>query len=284
MSLSNIDPLSYSSSNELIGCEQKYVYRKVLRVDRDADAPLDTLALDIGKVLHACLEDCCHDLHGFEMKRLRFFMEKAGLSAEHYPLLKAMLKKYRDLNDLSGLVCHATEVEIRLDDFIGFVDLILTEQGKQGRWWISDVKTASSVSSFLISRLGRDKQLNLYTAMIDPEKLGLCWETFAGCKYRVVTKSRIKRRKDEDDSSLTLRMYESIEAREFTVPKELLDPEGALANFKRQRERQVELWKNPDLAMRNHNYCESYFRPCEYWSQCHSCQFTEDSTITEIVA
>ena len=272
MTSETVEPLSYSSSNELLSCQQKYVYRKVQKVDRDVDAPMDTLAMDIGSTLHKCLEDCNHDLTGFEVETLFKVMKAYQVPSEQGPMLWAMLRKYKELHLSSDVTCVSVEEEKKDEDYIGYVDAIMKD--RDGGLWITDLKTAAKISPFLTSRLPRDRQLNIYLHKLGKEK-------FKGCKYRVVTKSTLKRRKDESFDYYSDRVYERIKAVEYTIPIELMTPDEEGERFKDLRNIQVDLWKGKK-PIRNFQNCDSYFRPCEYWSKCHGQIYSDEPKITEI--
>ena len=220
----------------------------------DSDAPRETLALDIGKCLHQCLEDTNHELKGYTAEKIRENMERYDVPPSKYDLLEMMLRNYRDLHEASDLKCVVAEERLQNDEFIGFIDAIMED--KEGRKWIVDVKTAARKNQFLPSKLPRDKQLNLYLY-----ELSKAYDV-AGCRYRVVYKSK------------------SGGAEEYTIPREVMDPEGMWEQFRHLRARQEQLWAVPRLAKKNFNNCDSYFRPCEYWSRCHGANYTDSPRVT----
>lgn len=277
-----IPPLSYSSMNEIIGCEHKYALRKVLEAEPDSDYSKETDAMDLGTVVHACLEACKHDLTGFKyvdvVEQIKEFPETLEPS-KHGPLVWSMLRHYKDLHEDAGLQAAEVELELTLPkEFKGFVDLVLDDQ-EGGGVWITDLKTAASISRFLKSRLPNDPQLNLYAYYFQkmfPERKVL------GCRYRVITKSRLKQRKDETTREFSNRIYAGINAYEYVIPIEKMDPDTHYKRFKKVKARQNQLHKNV-VAAKNYLHCESYFRPCEYWSRCHGKNFTDDFGIQEKV-
>jgi hypothetical protein len=235
--------------NEILGCEQKYAFRKVLECPPDEDYKQETDAMDVGSVFHKCLELCKHDLNGFA-----------------FPTLIECIEEY------------PVQIELELlapKEFKGFVDVVL--EGDKG-YWITDIKTAASISRFLRSRLASDRQLNLYVHWY--EKLLKPDKPILGCRYRAVTKSRLKYKKDETFKQLSDRIFQGINAYEYVIPLELMNPESAANTFAKVRKRQKQLHKDA-VPVRNFNYCESYFRPCEFWSKCHGKQFTEDFGVQE---
>lgn len=276
MSVRTIEPLSYSSSNEILGCEQKYVFRKVQKVSKDEDAPLDTLAMDIGSTIHKCLEDCKHDLNGFDCETLLKEMKNYNVPEEHGPMLWAMLRKYKVLHERSGLKCPNTEIKLEDEHYLGFIDLVLTDD--DGGWWITDLKTAASISKFLPSRLPMDRQLNIYAHKY-VEKHD---EKFKGCRYRVITKAKLKRRQDESFKEFADRNFESITAVEYIIPKDIMLPEEAGEQFNSIRRLQRRLVTGAKKPIRNYNYCDSYFRPCDYWSRCHGENYSAKPRVIEV--
>lgn len=274
-----IPPLSYSSMNEILGCEQKYAFRKVLECPSDEDYKQETDAMDVGSVFHKCLELCKHDLSGFAFPTLieciEEYPETLNLKT-HGPLLWAMLRRYKLLHEDAGLKPVQIELELLAPkEFKGFVDVVLEEDNG---YWITDIKTAASISRFLRSRLASDRQLNLYVHWY--EKLLKPDKPILGCRYRAVTKSRLKYRKDETFKQLSDRIFQGINAYEYVIPVDLMNPESAANTFAKVRKRQKQLHKDA-VPVRNFNYCESYFRPCEFWSKCHGKQFTQDFGVHE---
>jgi hypothetical protein len=286
MSLENpakkeVPPLSYSSMSEILGCEQKYAYRKVLKCEPDEDYSEQTDAMDLGKVLHKCLELCKHDLNGFKYPQLITEIEEyESLSPDtHGPLIWSMLRRYKHLHESVGLKPLHIELELTSKkEYTGFVDLVLEEE--KGIW-ITDIKTAAWASKFLPSRLSRDPQLNLYVhyynKIMKPQK------PILGCRYRVCTKTKLKRKKDESLKAYANRIYDSINSIEYVIPIEAMNPEEIVeTTFKKARARQKALYKD-GVATKNFGYCDSYFRPCQFWSKCHGKQYSEDFGVEERV-
>jgi len=272
----SIPPLSYSSMNEILGCEQKYAFRKVLQVEPDEDYFQETDAMDIGSVMHKCLEDCYHDLNGFKISTLKKEIEEYRDTLDfeqHGPLLWAMLRRYKVMHESIGLKCSQVETELTSKDFKGFVDLVLDDEAGI---WITDLKTAATISRFLQARLKDDRQLNLYVHQF--QQLAKPGKKILGAKYRVVTKSKLKRKKTESFKEFSDRIYAGINAYEYTIPVELLTMESAVDAFNEVRKVQKALHKNK-VARRNYNYCESYHRPCEFWSRCHGQNFTSETGV-----
>ncbi len=115
----------------------------------------------------------------------------------------------------------------------------------------------------------------------NPE-LGLKVEMFAGCKYRVVTKAKLKRRDDDTFKTYSDRFYKSVKALEFTVKVEDLEPNRIMEDFDQVRKLQIQLMGGRKKPIRNYNSCDSYYRPCDYWSRCHATHYTDDPVVEEV--
>ena len=272
--------LSYSSAQQVITCEQKYVYRKVLDVKPDTEQ--DTIHFDIGKAVHSILE-----LTFWSNTDLSLHFKNV---CDHYAFedetrfkIYAMVCKMLALHKASNLEVVAIEVKLETDQFLGYVDAIMKDE--EGGWYIVDLKTAASLQSDLKSRLPMDTQLNLYSYFADEimKRFDLNPEGFLGCLYRVVTKSKLKRRKTEEVKDYTKRVYENIDAVEYFIPVSSMNPRQFMAQQMAlrgtaellQTVREGEPW----IPRRNYASCFSYFRPCEYWSQCHGSKYEESGDV-----
>jgi hypothetical protein len=205
-------------------------------------------------------------------------MVAVGLDEAHTGLLWAMLRKYKDLQEKTGLKVLKCEAELLEDEFLGFVDVVMEEPDGEG-WWIVDVKTAGRLAPDLAARLPMDRQLNLYR--LRAGSLGNP-ETFLGCRYRVVTKSTAKRKSSESLKDYSDRLYRSISAVDFIIPRDVMKPEVIDENFRQLRKRQSQLVRKTRKPVKNFSYCFSYFRPCEYYSRCHGATFTSTPRVEEV--
>lgn len=278
------DRLSYSSARLLQGCEQKYWYYKVGKVDKDSDVEDTTTAFAVGSSFHKVLEDYKHEglfVHKTDTrnKLIRKALEKCvqeeGLPETDINLVHAMLIVYLRGRKSEGFKTIACEYVIEHPKVIGYIDLI--EEDPDGGWWISDMKTAKSFWSTLTARLPQDRQLNLYAkfAPVVAEDLQLDIDKFKGCRYLVTTKSSAKKRQLEDDIEFITRLCSGlIKSYTIEVPKEKLNPDSVFDEHMSLQNRAVEL-KNGEAPNRNFGYCETYFKPCDYWSRCHGENFTD---------
>lgn len=258
--------LSYSSATLLNNCEQRYWHYKVASTPKDSDVEDDYAAFEIGKTFHEVLEKNLHtrdrldDLLNEACKEYKTF--------EHQLMIKAMLWKYLDVHEASGLKCVACELPISSKEVIGFVDAFMADN--RGNWWICDLKTAGRWYESTLAKLASDHQLNLYShfAELMAGLLNLDPNKFKGCLYRVTTKTTISQKNNESDDAYLNRLYKTVKSFDISIPKEVMPIEEVWQRHLESYDRSIEL-RNGEAPKRNYNYCESYFRPCPYWSNCH---------------
>ncbi len=269
--------LSYSSMRDITACEQKYFYRKIAEVAKDADVE-ESEALGVGKAFHEYLEDV---LHGETFSAATFetaICEKAELHnvRPDAPLIAAMALCYMRLHKASGLKVVKCEQAVETDKFIGYIDVILKDD--VGGWWIGDLKTAAKFDDKKVAQLPKDQQLNLYSYFaqqiapffdLDPAK-------FRGCRYRVTTKTKSQLKIGESIADFANRMCEkgAVLAYDAIIPVEIMDIEATWKHFTVVQDRAVAL-NNGEAPTKNLDNCMSYFKPCQFWSQCHGKCFTE---------
>jgi len=267
--------LSYSSFNLIKNCSQKYYNYKVLKREIDSDASSSTEAFDIGKCFHAVLEFTGHSTVGL-LDHLKTECERYSVE-EHQPMIHAMLLKYLKLHQKVGLKFTKAELELTDKTFIGFVDVIMEDD--DGGWWVVDIKTAARIYPITKAKLKTDPQLNLYAAKMleDLKKYGLKLKKkdFKGCRYRVTSKPTLRRKSTETYGQYVQRLYSSCRSIDYVVPKESLNMAAALREHKVEHDFSLQLRNGELLPERNLSYCDSYFRPCEYWSGCHRELYTE---------
>lgn len=274
-------PLSYSSGTLIKNCQQKYYYYKVAGVAKDEDSAQDETAFNVGKAFHYVME-----MNNHSEDQLDHWIDIACKSFEvedKKAMINAMLLRYLQVHKKSGLETVFCEFEIKTDDFIGYVDAVMKEP--DDGWWLTDLKTASRFSEIHQARLTRDPQLNLYGYFakdianyleLDPEK-------FRGARYRTTTKSTLKKKVRESYREYVLRMAESIKSYDIVIPKELMSPEEIMKDHLELKVLADKFRSGEAEPKRNRSYCDSFFRSCEYWSQCYGCEFTEAKEKLEII-
>lgn len=280
--------LSYSSASLLRGCEQKYFYYKVAKVDIDPDQSKDTKAFNIGKSFHHILEMAGHEHPSDAGMSIEYLLnecvDKFDIEETDKGLVHAMVLKYLRLRKKQNMRCVRCEYSISHPKVVGFIDLI-EEDLDTGLWWISDLKTAKTFYSTTAARLPKDRQLNLYACFAKQiaEVFELDYEKFGGCRYKVTTKSTAKQKKSETYEQYVMRMVDSyIKSYDVIVPKEKLHTKEVWEEFTGNYDRTMEL-RSGEVPRKNFGYCESYFKPCEYWSRCHGSTFTEIKDGLEVI-
>lgn len=275
-------PLSHSSAQTLMTCEQQYAYYKIDGFPHDPDyQKADSLAL--GSAFHKVLEDSKHE----KPASIRAELEKCiddpdiRLPADDLLLCHGMILKYLRLHKQMGFKVLAVETEIKTEWFHGFIDAVMEDH--QGFWWVVDLKTYKTLPN--VAMLTRDPQLNLYAghAAVLAETLKLDLKKFGGVRWRVVTKSAAKMQPKEDEATFVKRLVEKhVKAYDIPVPAEVLAPEERLELHQALYKRSLKLVKTKPV--KNYASCFNYFSPCRYWSRCYGKTYTEMQDFTHVTS
>jgi hypothetical protein len=266
--------LSYSSASLLLSCSQKYFFYKVRGLPPDSDFKEDDKALMIGKAFHQVLEKSNHVKSAAMGGLLKQACSTFNIEEEQ-GMIHGMLLKYLECHELSGLRCHKSEFEMSNENFIGYIDGIFVDD-KTEEFWIVDLKTASTFSPSITAKLHTNTQLNLYSYFSGEmaTQFNLDASKFAGTRYRVTTKTKIKRRAGEEYAKFVARCYESVDSFDCIIPKEIMRPEMAMAQHLRLFVESLKLRDCTSQPVQNFDNCLQYFKPCKYWSQCHGDLYT----------
>jgi hypothetical protein len=270
--------LSYSSATLLKNCQQKYYYHKVdTTVEKDPDYENNETAFNVGKAFHEVME-----LNNHTEEDLEGLLDQACIDydvEDHKAMLHAMLLRYLQVHKKSGLTAHTCEFTLSNEHFIGFIDIILVDE--EGNWWIGDLKTAARYSEITTARLPMDTQLNLYTSFYKQIAgvLELDVKKFKGSRYRVTTKYKLKRKLKEGYYDFVKRLAKGIKSYDIAIPLEEMDPDGFYADHMELHKLSMEFRSGKAIPKRNRSYCDSYFRPCEFWSQCHAKTYSESGKL-----
>jgi hypothetical protein len=280
--------LSYSSLGTLQTCEQKFAHRKVYKTPVDADYE-ESEAFGIGKAFHQVLEMTNHT----EVKNE--YVDQAlmdnNVKKIHKPLVIALAMQGVAINKASGLKIIKCELEISHKDYVGFIDAIGVDIF--GFWWIVDLKSAGQYDEKILPRLPLDLQLNLYAYFKDhiAGALKLDPDKFAGCRYRQITKSKAERGNNETDAEFIKRLITPrmsygkfrapVEARDITIPAFKMKPAMAWEIIQENLGRAREIQQG-EAPKKNFKACLDFFKPCEYFSQCHGHLFTEGSRYVKV--
>lgn len=255
--------LSYSSMTTLQSCEQKYAHYKVLNSPKDSDY-VESDALGLGKAFHQVLERTLHNDYNDIL--IIEAMTDHNVDSSDKDLLTIMIKKYVEFRKATGIKVIKCELALATSEYNGFIDYIAV---KGDEWYIGDLKTAGRHDDTILSRLPLDPQLNLYAHFADdlyiaaPELVG---KRFAGCLYSQTTKSKAG----------TIKGLEAgVKVFEMFVPVESMNPDMIWSLFNEVHNRALELHAG-EAPRKNLSSCMAYFSPCQYFSQCHGKNFSEN--------
>ena len=255
--------LSYSSMSTLQSCEQKYAHYKVLNSPKDSDY-VESDALGLGKAYHQVLERTLHNDYNDSL--IIEAMSDHKVDASDKDLLTIMIKKYVEFRKASGIKVVTCELALATSEYNGFIDYIAV---KGGEWYIGDLKTAGRHDETILSRLPLDPQLNLYahfSSELDIAVPEISGKRFAGCLYSQTTKSKAG----------TIKGLEAgVKVFEMFVPVESMNPDMIWSLFNEVHNRALELHAG-EAPRKNLGSCMAYFSPCQYFSQCHGKNFSEN--------
>ena len=275
-----ITGLSPSSFGEFTACNRKWFLRKVAKVAIDPDASEDYAAFNFGKAFHKALEDTKHNLESYtHAQTIAVCAEFGVVEPEEVAMIFAMLGKYKQLHAIDNLKVVACETIINTPEFYGIVDAVMED--KDGVLWIVDIKTAATWQTSNIATASSHPQLNLYAKYFDVLAYGIGRKDapFGGIRLRTTTKSKLIKKASESMPEYILRMMNGIKSNDLAIRKEDLNVDRIssqhLAAFARTSQAQA---CDSDKFAPNYGNCMSYFRPCNYYSQCHGRTFSDTPT------
>jgi hypothetical protein len=283
--------LSYSAADEIVSCEQKWVFKKVLKVEVDPDANVDTLAFRFGKAFHWLHEVTEHEIGYFEDKADELVAKACvdfQLNEDSACYLMSTVTASLTLWRKTGLRVIKCEIEIKDEKFVGYVDFVAVCPNS-GKWWIGDLKTTSMTSN-ISARLTRDPQLSLYSARRQQiaDMLNIDVNLFQGALYRETVKPKIviamikapkKKLKKGEVSVETTEVHDRKETpREFTsrcmadtqmyiIPvADIVDHQLMVHDILHDRAMALQAGGTP---IRNYKNCMAYNKKCDYFSRCY---------------
>ena len=260
--------LSYSSMALLQTCEQQYVHRKVLKSEVD-NKEEDRTAFDVGSATHHCVEMTEWGKQKLTQKIVDEAVKEYPDAFGHKGLVHGMALALIRQQELSGLKCVKAELQLTSNKFIGFIDLIA--KYPNGDWYICDLKTSSmKPNDGLLARLPLDRQLNLYASYAKQaaDALGLNYDQFQGCIYRVVVKSKANQKPTESYGTFVKRISKLAKVYDIIVPKEKLNVKAVVEMFEDAYVKSMSL-REGEIPTKNLGACFNYFKLCPYFSKCH---------------
>lgn len=259
--------LSYSSMKTVLTCQSKYWHNKVANTPKDADYE-ESDALGLGKAFHEVLEKTLH--LDYSQALIMEAIKNHEVDGDETMLLEVMLKKYTEFHKKSGLTVVKCELKLETPIFLGFIDALA--QDSNG-WWIIDLKTAGRHDETLLPRLPMDMQLNLYAYFADEIQKALDLKgPFLGARYRQVIKSK---------AGTLSGLEKGVKVYDIEVPAHTMNPMYAWSMFLESHQTASELM-NGVAPKKNFHACFDYFRPCEFFSQCHGDLFSKSKEKVKI--
>ena len=312
--------LSYSSASLLQNCEQRYTHYKVNKTPYDSDAAADFVHFNVGKAFHEALENTMHTDRGIN-GQIVIACKKYRVE-EYFLMIRAMVWKYLNMHKLSGFKCVHCELELRGELMLGFIDMIMVNRNgwvigdlKTSATWYPSVMSRLPMdyqlnlySHFVpyickVLKLDPDKFLGCsYRVTTKAKLIQAKGETIDGYNARILEKTKAKRkdgetveeyneriigksklirRVPESEQDYFNRVYNSINCYDVFIPKSAMRIEQTWQKHLMHHQRSMEL-RDGSVPKRNYSYCEAYFKPCPYWSQCHSNIFTECNQKVEL--
>lgn len=244
--------ISASSANQYQLCQKKYWHKKINKTPKDAGYK-DPTAFRIGR---ACAEfhERFSSIESVTKENVLNTCIRCGLDANQAAIVFRMLHTYISTFDKGENVTK--EVWIDHPDYEGRVDKIAEFNGKA---WITEDKTASEINPGLETILKTDTQLCLYAEFL--VQLGC-----EGIIYRVVTKSKKRRKKNESWESFVERL--DCETTEIKFKFEDLYVQDCLDKLDTIRA-EIAYKTMPSEFLCNMKACETYGSKCEFYSKCH---------------
>lgn len=274
-----ITGLSPSSFGEFTACNRKWFLRKVAKVAIDPDASEDYAAFNFGKAFHKALEDTKHNLSDYtHAQAIAVCAEFGVVEPEDVAMIFAMLGKYKQLHAIDNLKVVACETIIDTPEFYGIVDAVMED--KDGVLWIVDIKTAATWQVSNLSTASSHPQLNLYAKYYDVLAYGIGRKDapFGGIRLRTTTKSKLVKKASEKMPDYILRMMLGIKSNDLAIRKGDLNVERISAmHLAAHAKTSTAKPCDADKFTPNYGNCMSYFRPCNYFSQCHGRTFSDTS-------
>jgi len=289
--------LSYSSMNLIQGCQRKWMHYKV---NKTAPDPTDETKnyFEVGSAFHLIQEMLFHNLDNLELSDNPMFsptekildalttefkqmcIDEVGLNPEDWILVAALAYGYlvQVRESFPELKCISVEKEIYTEDYIGYADAIFINEALR-LYYIIDLKTASrGLSEVAIKKLPKNVQLNLYAhpeyRKILKEKSDIADDfKFGGVGYFSAVKPKLSYlNKDTDQSYFEKLIGKTLNKANMDlllIPATHLAPHKAYNLHKHLYSLSQNLRKGITPPLPNYNFCEAYFKPCEYFSQCH---------------
>lgn len=260
--------LSASSRGTYVSCQRKFWHQYIAKTNKDDDYS-DPEYFIFGRVFAECLEAFRHEATFMASDVVQSIASKHGLKPDSPAKLLACLRSYFAKFPSSNI--RACEVWLENAVLRGKVDAISQEENG---FYIIENKTASEISVTLPMELKSNPQICLYASEADSLKktLNLADKTLLGVKYRVTSKPKERRKKNEDLLEYSLRCTSRTE--EFFVPLASLELDQVLRSFQIVLDEIKAKKSDKELFACNNQECVKFHQPCSYYSQCHGALYS----------
>jgi hypothetical protein len=164
-------PLSASEAITFLRCAREWKYKYIDNLQLE-----DIDAFKFGRAFHETLDK------GFT---------KENLSEDNLNVIQCMIEEYKHATEFLAPVIEREHRFYFKDEkgnqlATGVIDAI-RQCSTTGRWWITEIKTASKIDQFKMDTIENDIQSNFY--IINVGMLPYDHKLFQGISYEVITKS-----------------------------------------------------------------------------------------------
>ena len=256
--------LSQSGVATARDCKRKYYYRYVRRLQH---RQYDPKPLHFGRKWHLMLE--AWFTHRDSQRTLELAVGDEYLVA----MFEGYLARWGRPGFLASLSEQQFKATIRNPatgrasrrfSQLGYMDMVAMQP--DGRLWLWEHKTASTIDGQYLEKLWCDSQITGYVSALQGQGLDI-----AGVVYDIAKKTRVRQRKNEDRAAFVERL------KELYLGLGMFHRETVIISDQQIYEWKADLWqvtkelldcRRNDVWYRNTARCYDYHRPCEFVGLC----------------
>lgn len=272
---SKVHRLSQGAFNAARDCKRKYYYRHELGLRRRGGDR--SAALDYGKLWHRILAWCFTTGPGWTAD-IEAFIGANTESTDDARRAYAMICGYAECWPMvTRLSFHEQEIDVpirnpatgrrsqRFTQF-GYLDMLALHD--DGKVWLWEHKTASSIGGGYLEKLFSDSQITGYVAALRDTGVDV-----EGVVYDVALKPKLRQKKDESLDEFYERLAEWHMRPEAYHREEVYVSDRQIADWRE------DVWmvtqellaaRRTGRWYRNTGRCWDYFRPCEFVALCQN--------------
>jgi hypothetical protein len=252
--------ISASGADMYLSCQRKYWHKRINKTSEDLDYKAPNY-FAFGKACADIQQAVGPNPVKLMTSELIFrICQQHSLDVNQAARIMAVLRKY--YGSFSQDEIFDCEKWLEHPVLVGKIDKKIRRDGKV---YICEDKTASDINPALRQTLKTDNQLCLYSACAEQCEA-------EGIIYRVVSKPKEKRKKEESWESYTQRC--TCEALELVFDFAELDVAGCLARLD-VVQKEIEVKEDKELFSCNLKNCTQFYSPCPWYSQCHEKTYSE---------